>query len=241
MSAYLIPNLGRKFIDDKNLRQAIMYGIDRQKLAQVMGLGSQPMRSMTPEVVFPELADPKITFDLKKAQAFFARSDYGKNRSRPPLLLGMFQGGFKALAEFIQRQLKQNLNIESEIQIYGNFAIFNDGLPYDLTVFPWTPDFIDPVDLFSIPSDQIRGTAMGWLQGTYRKMLTQATAITDSKEKRIRQYKAIQDYLFHDQTVIFPLMTLGRRTIHHQRVSGLTYSPLNNHFFERLKIHTLSK
>jgi len=103
------------------VRQALSYGIDRQKLIDtVLKGGQKPADAFAcPGVFGTPTGDPKwkgILFDAAKGKALLAEAGYkdGKGLSEITLMFNT-SAGHQRIAEFIQQSWKENLGIEVKL------------------------------------------------------------------------------------------------------------------------------
>jgi oligopeptide transport system substrate-binding protein len=108
-------------LDNVKVRQALSYGIDRQKLIDTVLKGGQvPAQTFACPGIFGSPAeDPKfkgILFDAAKGKALLAEAGYPDGKGLPEVTL-MFNTsqGHQRIAEFIQQSWKENLGVEVKL------------------------------------------------------------------------------------------------------------------------------
>ena len=108
-------------LDNVKVRQALSYGIDRQKLIDTVLKGGQlPAKTFACPGIFGTPAeDPSftgITFDPAKGKALLAEAGYPDGKGLPEITL-MFNTsqGHQKIAEFVQQSWKENLGVEVKL------------------------------------------------------------------------------------------------------------------------------
>jgi len=108
-------------LDNAKVRQALSYGIDRQKLIDtVLKGGQKPATSFACPGVFGTPAEdpkfPAIKFDAAKGKALLAEAGYPNGQGMPEITL-MFNtsSGHQKIAEFVQQSWKENLGIDVKL------------------------------------------------------------------------------------------------------------------------------
>lgn len=122
---------------DKNLRKAFCYAIDRQLILDktLDGEAFAPgIYGITPPV-FQGYDVSKIkgySLDVKKAKELLAKAGYPDGKNFPKLILTLNKGGgvHMRVGEEVQRQLKENLNIDIElsyVELEENITLSRQG------------------------------------------------------------------------------------------------------------------
>lgn len=114
-------NTSKPPLDNVKVRQALSYGIDRQKLIDtVLKGGQKPADAFAcPGVFGTPTGDPKwkgISFDPAKGKALLAEAGYPDGKGLPEITL-MFNtsSGHQKIAEFVQQSWKENLGVEVKL------------------------------------------------------------------------------------------------------------------------------
>jgi oligopeptide transport system substrate-binding protein len=114
-------NTSKPPLDNVKVRQALSYGIDRQKLVDtVLKGGQRPAKSFACPGVFGNVADDAnfkgIVFDPAKGKALLAEAGYPDGKGLPEITL-MFNtsAGHQRIAEFIQGSWKTNLGLDIKL------------------------------------------------------------------------------------------------------------------------------
>lgn len=139
--------------DKKEVRLAFNYAIDREKIVTytLQGEGVPGIYGIVPPS-FKEYDSKSIkgyTFDPDKARKYFADAGYPNGKGFPKLTMQINSGGGGrniAIAEVIQKMLKENLNIDIELNVLP-FAEHLERLETGKSLFwrtSWVADYPDP-------------------------------------------------------------------------------------------------
>lgn len=139
--------------DKKEVRLAFNYAIDREKIVNytLQGEGVPGNYGIVPPS-FKEYDSKSLkgyTFDIDKARKYLATAGYPDGKGFPKLTLQINSGGGDRniqTAEVIQKMLKENLNIDVEINVMP-FAEHLESLETGKAMFwrsGWTADYPDP-------------------------------------------------------------------------------------------------
>lgn len=144
--------LAKEPLDDLNVRLALSRAIDRETLANEVLQGAViPTTTWVPPDIIgvegPDVFADQIGFNPEKAREALAEAGYPNGEGFPKLsILIRDSAGNRAMAEFLQAQFKEILNIDTEIEIVdaptrskrfteGQFELFPGG---------WHQDYPDP-------------------------------------------------------------------------------------------------
>jgi len=144
--------------DNKLVRQAFNYAIDRESIVNytLQGDGRAGMYGIVPP--FKGYEYEKIEgfkYDPEKARQLFKEAGYPNGKNFPKMILQINSGGGDRnvqTAEVIQKMLKENLNIEIQIEIM-QFAQHLENLETGKALFwrtGWTADYPDPENFLNL-------------------------------------------------------------------------------------------
>lgn len=231
--SYMEFNEAKKEFQNKKIRQAIGYAIDRDQMAKsVSGGGSVPLTNLVPEGVssfkgkdFATWAKTKVgvSYDPKLAHKLLKEGlkELGKDHLEFDLS-GPDKETSKKETEFIQSQIEQNLP-EVKVQTHNvplktQIAKSSKG-QFDVQLTGWLADFADPSNFLDIETKD-NPTNMGKYDSKKYNDLMNAAETTDAmdKDKRFADLVAAAKLLNEDQPVV-PLIQEGnpeilRPTVH---------------------------
>jgi len=147
----------------KEVRLAFNYAIDRHKIADftIQGEGTSADYGMVPYVEAFEKAgyDYKslkgYTFDAEKAKEYLKQAGYPNGKGFPKVTLEINSGGGDRnilVAEVVQKMLKENLNIDIDINTVPMTEHIENTASgkADMFRFAWVADYPDPVTFLTL-------------------------------------------------------------------------------------------
>lgn len=213
---YLSFDYDQEPFDDPNVRKAIYFAIDRQKAADtILKNVAIPARSLYPPG-FPgytkAIAD-QTGFDPEKAKEYLAAAGYPDGKGFPKVeLWWRIEGGLHApivgpAAQYVQAQLKENLNIDIEVRGI-ELKTWMDGLKDRTNNFFLAPYMYDYVDASNFATIFVNGGRHHWENDRYTELVNKANSMTnwDEREKLYQEAEqilvdnAVAAYLFHPIT-----------------------------------------
>lgn len=156
---FYVFNISKKPFNNKKLRQAISYAIDRDKIvAEVLNgqATSAGVYGIVP-TCFKEYKSTSIkgyNLNIEKAKKLLAEAGYPNGKGLEPIQLKLNSGGARntMVALDIQKQLKNNLNIDIEFEIMSlptKLEAERNGKG-DLFRTAWYADYPSPQSFFTL-------------------------------------------------------------------------------------------
>ncbi len=221
---YLGVNTRREPLDDKRVRQAISYAIDREELAALAlyDLGV-PSQSPIPEGNFWRSEYAPYSRDLDKAKALLAEAGVGDGFETEFLVAQSYDASVK-IAEGAQAELA-DVGIEATIRpLEWSTWLDEEGAGnYDIYICGWI-GLVDPDDFFY--AQQKTGQVFnftGYSNPELDALLDQGRQELDP-EKRKAIYEQVQKILIDDLPYIY-LMTQGSVNAWQPYVKGYDVRP----------------
>jgi len=206
--------------NNKKLRQAFNYAIDRDAIVQytLKGQGLSANNGIVPPA-FPSYKAESVkgyTFDPDKARKLLAEAGYPNGEGFPDLIHNINSGGGRneQVAEATQKMLKENLNIDVEI-IKMPFAQHLENLETGKAQFwraGWVADYPDPENFLNllysehIPpkmSDKSYINSMRYASPQFDEAFSKALSTVDDTERNKLYRQA--DQIAMDDACIIPL------------------------------------
>jgi oligopeptide transport system substrate-binding protein len=231
-------NVTRKPLDDPRIRRAIAMAIDRKQIVeQVAKAGQVPAYSLVPPGIAGYESPPGFEPDVEKAKALLAEAGYPNGRGIPKItILYNTSEGHRAIAEVIQQQLQNSLNIKLELQNmeWGSFLDKTSQIDYDIARAGWIADYADPntfLDLWVTDGPQ---NSTGWSNPAFDDLIQQAAAESDA----VRRMKMLAeaDAIWIEEMPVIPMYFYVSVNIAKPRVEGFFPSPQDLHPFQLLRI-----
>ncbi len=245
---YFEFNTTRKISGNKNLRKAIHYALNRDEyVSQVNGLpGTKPLYGLIPafmpgdKTTYGEEFGAKhaIKPDLKKAREFFELAK--KELALPEIKISLLindTASWRRDAEYYQRSLKESLGLEIQIDIQA-FKVRLDRTnkkDYDMTLFGWGPDYLDPMTYADLLTGWNANNASGWQSKAYDEFVRGAATDQDAKH-RLENFFAAEKILLEDLPFI-PIFEQMRVYFQDPKLTGVIRAPVGpdpNFYYARI-------
>lgn len=190
--------------DDSNVRKALSYAIDRTAIVRdVLKGGEQPAHSLVPGVIYDDdgkvfnevSGDYGIPADNSKvdeAKKILADAGYSNGDGFPVTeLLYNTNETNKAVAEAIQQQWKENLNIDVTLVNMESSVFHQTRVAHDYYVCRggWYGDYNDPLTHLELYTSENSMNYSSWSNPEYDKLITDAKGLS-GKERFDKFYEA---------------------------------------------------
>ena len=200
-------NVNRKPLDDVRVRRAIAKAIDREQIVtQVTKAGQIPAFTIVPPGLAGYTSAEGIAPNIDEAQQLLVEAGYPGGRGIPKItLLYNTSESHRAIAEVIQQQLLNNLNIKVELQNmeWGSFLDKTNQKDYDMARAGWIADYPDPntfLDMWVTDGPQ---NNTNWSNKTYDKLVGQAAAESEPAKRMDLLRQAEQIWV--DEMPVIPI------------------------------------
>ena len=192
--------------NDARVRKALSLSFDRQALVdQVSRAGQIPAWGIVPEMAgYPGLGEP--TYDVAQARKLLAEAGYPNGVGFPETaILYNTSEAHRAIAEFLQQEWKNNLNItlELENQEWATYLSNRNQGNFQIARAGWVGDYQDPntfLDMF------VTGGAMNggkYSNAEYDALIRKAATMSgDARMATMRQAESI---LINEDQGIMPM------------------------------------
>ena len=231
-------NTNRKPLDDPRIRRAIAMAINRKQIVeQVTKAGQVPAFSLVPPGIAGYESPPGLEPDIDRAKELLAEAGYPNGRGIPKIsILYNTSEAHRAIAEVIQQQLQNSLNIKLELQNmeWGSFLDKTNQIDYDIARAGWIADYADPntfLDLWVTGGPQ---NSTGWSNPTFDGLIQQAAAEVDASKRMAMLAEA--EAIWIEEMPVIPLYFYVSVNLVKPRVEGFFPSPQDIHPFQLLRI-----
>jgi peptide/nickel transport system substrate-binding protein len=223
---FLIPD---KIMQNKNVRLAFNYAIDRAKIADytAKGEGVPAFYGFTP-LGMPGYDNAQVkgyTFDVKKAKDYLAKAGYPDGKGFPRITLEINSGGGRNqdVAEAIKTMLSDNLNIEVELTqvIWAQHTNNVETGKTNFWRFGWVADYPDPNNFFNlfygknVPAtmeESAYGNPTRYKNPAYDALFEKSLVTTNAAE-RSRIYAQLDQMLVDDAPILLIYYNMNRRLL----------------------------
>lgn len=200
-------NTKRKPLDNPLVRKAIAMAIDRRQIVdQVTKAGQVPAFALVPPGIAgyepPEGFEP----DIEEAKRLLVEAGYPGGRGLPKIsVLYNTSEAHRAIAEVIQQQLQNNLNIKVELQNmeWGTFLDKINQLDYDIARSAWVGDYADPNTFLDLWLTDGAQNSTGWSNADFDRLLKEAAAESDVAKRM--KLLAAAEAIWIDEMPVIPL------------------------------------
>jgi len=242
---YLALNTQKKPFDDKRVRQAVAWCIDKRRLikAAYAGLG-EPAPSMCPATMKGHLALEDRKPDPAKARQLLAEAGYPDGVEVElwyPVIQRAYLPDSGATAIQIQQDLKEagitaklkKVEWSAYLQATGNGA-------HQMCIIGWMADIGDPDNYLYVLLDKENAMPPGannrsfYTSEEYHQLVTKARYTIDWAERE-KLYHQAQRLLFEDVPCV-PLVTVPDYRVLGPGVSGYTIYPAGGEYFRDVKV-----
>jgi len=238
---YYLFNVEKEPLNDKRVRQALTYAIDRQQIVeQITKAGQVPAFSLVPEGIpdpsgsendFRKNGGDFFTEDVQKAQQLLAEAGYPNGQGFPKLtILYNTSEAHQKIAEAIQEMWKKNLGIDVELT-NQEWAVYLDSRQtgdYEIARAGWIGDYIDPMTFIDMWVTDGGNNDTNWGNPEYDRLVSIAKKSADPVERMKAMHDA--EALLMDEMPILPIYHYTRVVMVSKNVEGWSMpltSPLN--------------
>ncbi len=246
LSIYYIGfNVNKPPFDDKKVRQAFNYAIDKDKYVEVV---SKKMQLKAEGILPPAMPgyNENLTgypYDPEKARQLIAESKYGSISNLPEITLNVSGGGGTAgrQVEAIVEMYKQNLGVNIAIQQTDWATYLWDLRAHRYQMFGltagWIADYPDPQDFLDILfHSESRNNDTEYFNPEVDSLLEEARREQDF-EKRMALYQQAEKMILEDAPIV-PLTHDADYWLTKPYVKGMIYPPA---IIPKLKYVSISK
>jgi len=229
---YMAINVTRKPFDDKVLRQAINYAVNKDSIIQNVLFGAAtPANTYLPLMAFHDDTAPGYPYNLDKAKQLIATSS-GKDGFSATLWIIAGDAVGAQVAQLVASDLAQiggKITIQSEDGLANQDRVFKTH-DFDFNLGYYTTDIIDPDELTGFAVASFGGNdavGTGYKSDPVDALIQQAQMATDPV-KRHDLYNQIQAMQADDAPFIF-LYYPGGRSVTSSKVKNFTILPTGNY------------
>ena len=248
LTAYLEFNQTKKEFQNKKIRQALSYAIDREKLVKkIVGNGAEVSKG----VVSSNLAEYKgkdfadqaattagVTYNKAKAKKLFDQglAEIGESKLSFTLLSSDTDES-KDLSGYIQSQLEQNLG-SSKINVSVQTVPFKTRLSratdgnFDVVMSNWIADYSDPITFLALFTSENTYNDGNWKNPEYDKLIDASqNGDAGNKTKRWNDMIKASKILSEDQGIA-PIYQSNDPVMISPKVKGLIHNSTGGYNFK---------
>jgi len=206
-SYWYLFNTTKAPFNDKRVRKAIAYAVDRERLVtRVTKGGEVPAYTFIPPLANGYNPKTYFTYDVEKAQQLLAEAGFANGENFPSFdILYNTHDNHKKVALAVQQMLKENLNINATLtnQEWKVYLNSQKGLDYSLCRQGWVADYTDPSNFFELLLSYAGNNNTGWKNDEYDRLIQTAQRTIDTEQRNSLFEQA--NALFAEEMPILPL------------------------------------
>ncbi len=229
-----------KVVPTNNLkvRRAIAMSINKKQITDMLANGDIPMTSWLPPGMPGYEPEVGLKFDPVQAKALLDEAGY-KDRTQFPKLYLSFNTNedHQRVAENIQSQLKENLNIEVELK-NEEWKTYLSGLKHNATPLfrmGWQGDFPDPDNFLTSLLSYSENNMMGWVNVEFDRLIESA-AVERDPQSRLELYRKAQKILTEQDVALIPLYSQSGQYLVSERVKNFPINAIENLRFDQVEL-----
>ncbi len=235
---YYGMNVTKPPFDDVRVRRAFAHAIDRSRIPVILKGGEIPTASWIPKGMFAYNPDIGAHFDPEKARRLLAEAGYpgGKGFPRSVALFNS-ESRNRLIAEFVQDQWKQHLNVDIEFENL-EWKVFLSRLqtdPPQIFRLGWGADFPDPDNFMNLFLSTSGNNRLKWANTRYDALVAQGPTVRD-KGKRQAIYDEAQTLLTETDAAMIPLFIQVQNLLMKSRVQGFQMNAMELLYLKRLSL-----
>ena len=232
---YIYFNLNVEPLDDVRVREAINLAIDREELCQIVGSDTEPTYNLIAKYMkdketgeyFVDGAEQPFEENVVRAQELLTEAGYPDGEGFPTLTYSYPTLEMDSdTAQVIQSQLKENLNIDIELnaqELQSSYSSRYAG-DFELIRMNWTADFADPYTYLSMLLSNSTYNCSGINDPEYDVLVEQSSSESDPAKRAELMHQAEQ-LAVGEQFYIIPLYAMKSVNLVNPEITGIRQIP----------------
>lgn len=233
-------NVTKPPLNDKRVRQALAMAIDREAIVKDVTKGGElPAFSFVPPGTAGYTPRTQLREDVAEARRLLAEAGYPNGNGMPTVeILFNTLESHRTIAEAIQQMWRTKLGINVRL-VNEEWKVYLDSvqtLNYQLSRAGWIGDYVDPNSFMDLWLTGGGNNETGWSNPEYDRLIAQAAATTDPKE-RLEVFQKAEAILM-DELPQIPIYFYTRVYLRRPEVKGWYPNILDNHLFQYMYLDT---
>ena len=201
-------NMDKPPLDDVRVRKALSLAIDRAQITRFVTRGGEvPTSSFVPTGIPGYEPVPGMDFDPERARALLAEAGFPNGEGFPRIVyLFNTSEQHKSIAEVLQAQWKEHLNIQIELE-NQEWQVYLDNQTnrrYQISRSAWIGDYPDPNTFLDMWVTDGGNNRTGFSHAQYDSLISAAAAESDP-ERRMGILATCEEILVQQELPIFPI------------------------------------
>ena len=235
---YYRINVTKEELQDKRIRQALSYAINRKEIVESVSRGEQiPAFSFTPPDPVNFYPSTKIEFNPTKAKELLKEVGFSEEKKFPKIeILYNTSESHQKIAEAIQAMWKENLAIKAEL-VNVDWKTYLDkqkNLDFFISRAGWIGDYPDPNSFLDMMLSGGGNNQTGWSNLEYDSLIRKAAEATSVEERN--KFFDQAEHILMDELPLIPIYTYTRVYMLHPYVKGWHPTILDTHPYQFLSL-----
>lgn len=229
-------NVARPPLNDKRVRQALAYAINREMIVKNVSRGDQQPAYA---VCYPGTAGyvprAKLSGTLEDAKRLLAEAGFPGGKGMPTIeLLYNTHENHRAIAEAVQQMWRTNLGVNIQLlnQEWKVYLDMQHTKNFTMQRGGWIADYVDPHVFYEIWETGNGNNDTNWSNAEYDRLLQEALA-TKNDAERYEIYQKMEAILV-DELPVIPIYYWTRVKALSPKVRGYYPTLLDNHPYKHI-------
>jgi ABC-type transport system substrate-binding protein len=240
---YLCMNTELKPFDNKLVRQAVNYAINKERIVATLAGRVQAARGVLPPGMPAYNARLKsYDYDPDKARALLKQAGYQDDPAHPVALWYADMLWYPYAAQSIQQDLKQvSMTINLKSMTYPELkAAGGRRKNVPLSIMGWLQDFPDPANFLDVLFNGKSITPTASLNRSFYSnpqvnALLDAAGVELDRARRMKMYQEAEQMIVNDAPIV-PLVHTERYVAHQPWIKGYKLHPMWSSRYEYVKV-----
>jgi len=224
--------------DDVLVRRAFSHAIDRTQIPLILKGGEIPTSSWIPKGMFGHNPAVGPKFNPEKARELMVQAGFSGNKKFPPITaVYNTDPTNKLIAEFIQEQWKEHLNVTLNVESV-EWKVFLNKLKVDtpqIFRLGWGADFPDPDNFMNLFTSTSGNNHMKWRNSRYDELIS-VGASEQNQIKRKAIYDQAQEILTNTDASIISLFGLTQNMLIKDYVKGFEVNSMEILYLKKIRL-----
>jgi oligopeptide transport system substrate-binding protein len=235
---YYRINVTKPPLNDKRVRQALNFAIDRESIVKnILRGGQMPASSFVPPGTAGYTSRTSVPMDVARAKRLLADAGFPEGKNLPPIeILYNTMDDHRRIAEAIQQMWKQNLGVDARLvnQEWKVYLASLHALDYQVSRGGWIGDYVDPNTFLDCFLTGGGNNETGWSNAEYDRLIKQAARTIDPVQRYELFHRA--EAILLDELPFIPLYYYTRVYLRHPDVTGWFPTLTDNHPYKGIKL-----
>ena len=231
-------NIRKKPFDDMRVRRAFSMAIDRKRITDVLKGGEIPASSWIPKGMFGYNENIGLKFNPEEARRLLAEAGYSSGKGFPEVNITFnTDAENKLIAENVQSQLKENLNINVKLdnQEWKVYLKTLKTKPPEIFRLGWGADYPDPDNFMNLFTSSSGNNNTDWVNPEYDRLIAMGAGTKD-RALRLKIYDDAQKILCEEDVPIMPLFVASQNLLVKKYIKGFKPNAMDILYLKKVAV-----